>query len=63
MKDLRGQARVTAFLRNALAEAPQDVLKLEATHAQQGALQRSSGLHAQLGLAASELAALGLSPS
>jgi hypothetical protein len=30
MKDLRGQARVTAFLRNALAEAPQDVLKLEA---------------------------------
>jgi len=30
MKDLRGQARVTAFLRNALAEAPQEVLKLEA---------------------------------
>src|SRR5262252_605450 len=30
MKDLRGQARVTAFLRNALAETPQEVLKLEA---------------------------------
>src|SRR6516225_11267268 len=30
MKDLRGKARVTAFLRNALAEAPQEVLKLEA---------------------------------
>jgi len=30
MKDLRRQARVTAFLRSALAEAPQDVVKLEA---------------------------------
>jgi hypothetical protein len=30
MKDLRRQARVTAFLRKSLAEAPQDVLKLEA---------------------------------
>src|SRR5262249_8063142 len=30
MKNLRRQARVTAFLRSALAEAPQDVLKLEA---------------------------------
>ena len=30
MKDFREQARVTAFLRNALAEAPQGVLKLEA---------------------------------
>ena len=30
MKDLRGQARVTAFLRNSLAEGAQDVLKLEA---------------------------------
>ena len=30
MKDLRGQARVTAFLRKSLAEGPQDVLRLEA---------------------------------
>ena len=30
MKDLRGQARVTAFLRNSLAEGAQDVRKLEA---------------------------------
>jgi len=30
MKDFRDRARVTAFLRNALAEAPQGVLKLEA---------------------------------
>src|SRR5215467_9442777 len=30
MKDLRRQARVTAFLRSVLAEAPQDVVKLEA---------------------------------
>ena len=30
MKDLRGQARVTAFLRNSLAEGAQDVLTLEA---------------------------------
>ena len=30
MKDLRRQARVTAFLRSALAEAPQEVVKLEA---------------------------------
>src|SRR5215468_2622040 len=30
MKDFREQARVTAFLRNALAESPQGVLKLEA---------------------------------
>ena len=29
MKDLRGQARVTAFLRKSLAEGAQDVLKLE----------------------------------
>src|ERR1700758_3485762 len=38
MKDLRGQARVTAFLRNALAEAPQDVLKLEAMARTEGLL-------------------------
>ena len=37
MKDLRGQARVTAFLRSSLAEGAQDVLKLEAT-ARRGAL-------------------------
>jgi len=30
MKELRGQARVTAFLRKSLAEGAQDVLKLEA---------------------------------
>src|SRR5215472_17805639 len=30
MKDLRGKARVTAFLRKSLAEGAQDVLKLEA---------------------------------
>jgi len=30
MKDLRGQARVSAFLRKSLAEGAQDVLKLEA---------------------------------
>ena len=30
MKDLRRQARVTAFLRKSLAEGAQDVLKLEA---------------------------------
>jgi hypothetical protein len=36
---------------------------LEGTHAQQASLRRSSDLHAQLGLAASELVALGLSPS
>src|ERR1700757_877411 len=38
MKDLRGQARVTAFLRNALAKAPQDVLKLEAMARTEGLL-------------------------
>src|SRR6516225_8330795 len=38
MKDLRGQARVTAFLRNALAEAPQEVLKLEAMARREGLL-------------------------
>jgi hypothetical protein len=30
MKDLRGKARVSAFLRKSLAEGAQDVLKLEA---------------------------------
>src|SRR5215470_12550480 len=30
MKDLRGQARVSAFLRKSLAEGAQDVLKIEA---------------------------------
>jgi hypothetical protein len=30
MKNLRGQARVSAFLRKSLAEGAQDVLKLEA---------------------------------
>src|SRR5262249_21266495 len=30
MKDLRGQARVSAFLKKSLAEGAQDVLKLEA---------------------------------
>ena len=38
MKDLRRQARVTAFLRNALAEAPQEVLKLEAMARREGLL-------------------------
>ena len=38
MKDLRRQARVTAFLRSALAEAPQDVLKLEAMARTEGLL-------------------------
>jgi len=31
MKDLRGQARVTAFLRNSLAEGAQDVLEAMAS--------------------------------
>src|SRR5215470_6010931 len=38
MKDLRRQARVTTFLRSALAEAPQDVLKLEAMARTEGLL-------------------------
>src|SRR5215467_13595353 len=38
MKDLRRQARVTAFLRSALAEAPQDVVKLEAMARTEGLL-------------------------
>jgi hypothetical protein len=38
MKDLRGQARVTAFLRNSLAEGAQDVLKLEAMARTEGLL-------------------------
>ena len=38
MKDLRGQARVTAFLRNSLAEGAQEVLKLEAMARTEGLL-------------------------
>jgi len=38
MKDLRRQARVTAFLRKSLAKAPQDVLKLEAMARTEGLL-------------------------
>ena len=38
MKDLRRQARVTAFLRSALAEAPQEVVKLEAMARTEGLL-------------------------
>ena len=48
MKDLRGQARVTAFLRNSLAEAPQDVLKLEAMARTEGLLgERQRMTHAK----------------
>ena len=48
MKDLRGQARVTAFLRNALAEAPQEVLKLEAMARTEGLLgERQRITHAK----------------
>src|SRR5215472_7278856 len=38
MKDLRGQARVTAFLRSSLAEGAQDVLTLEAMARTEGLL-------------------------
>jgi hypothetical protein len=38
MKDLRRQARVTAFLRKSLAKAPQDVLMLEAMARTEGLL-------------------------
>jgi len=38
MKDLRGQARVTAFLRNSLAEGAQQVLALEAMARTKGLL-------------------------
>ena len=38
MKDLRRQARVTAFLRKSLAEGGQDVLKLEAMARTEGLL-------------------------
>jgi hypothetical protein len=38
MKDLRGQARVTAFLRKSLAEGAQDVLKLKAMARTEGLL-------------------------
>ena len=38
MKDLRGQARVTAFLRNSLAEGAQDVFTLEAMARTEGLL-------------------------
>jgi hypothetical protein len=38
MNDLDRQARVTAFLRKSLAEAPQDVLKLEAMARTEGLL-------------------------
>ena len=38
MKDFRRQARVTAFLRNALAEGAQDVLTLEAMARTEGLL-------------------------
>jgi len=38
MKDVRGQARVTAFLRNSLAEGAQDVRKLEAMARKEGLL-------------------------
>src|SRR5262252_9320394 len=48
MRDLRGQARVTAFLRNSLAEAPQDVLKLEAMARTEGLLgERQRMTHAK----------------
>src|SRR5215831_6936016 len=38
MKDLRGQARVTAFLRRSLGEGAQDVLTLEAMARTEGLL-------------------------
>jgi len=38
MKDLGGQARVSAFLRKSLAEGAQDVLTLEATARTEGLL-------------------------
>ena len=38
MKDVRGQARVTAFLRKSLAEGAQDVLTLEAMARTEGLL-------------------------
>jgi hypothetical protein len=48
MKDLRRQARVTTFLTNVLAEAPQDVLKLEAMARMEGLLgERQRMTHAK----------------
>jgi hypothetical protein len=48
MKDPHRQARVTTFLRNALAEAPQDVLKLEAMARMEGLLgERQRMTHAK----------------
>jgi hypothetical protein len=48
MKDLRGQARVTAFLRNSLAEGAQNVLKLEAIARTEGLLgERQRITHAK----------------
>jgi len=38
MKDVRGQARVTTFLRKSLAEGAQEVLKLEAMARKEGLL-------------------------
>jgi hypothetical protein len=38
MKDLHGQARVTAFLKKSLAEGAKDVLKLEAMARTKGLL-------------------------
>src|ERR1700747_783647 len=48
MKDLRRQARVTAFLRKSLAEGAQDVLKLEAMARTEGLLgERQRITHAK----------------
>src|SRR5262245_16124136 len=48
MKDLRGQARVTAFVRKSLAKAPQDVPKLEAMARTEGLLgERQRITHAK----------------
>src|SRR6476660_4218127 len=48
MKDLRGQARVTAFLRNSLAEGAQDVRKLESMARTEGLLgERQPITHAK----------------
>jgi hypothetical protein len=48
MKDLRGQARVTAFLRNSLAEGAQEVLKLETMARTKGLLgERQRITHAK----------------
>ena len=48
MKVLRGQARVTAFLRNSLAEGAQDVRKLESMARTEGLLgERQRITHAK----------------